>query len=126
MFIPVATPPPPSAQAKELGEQIALFIMEYRKDNPDLSSMELQQAFMLARQRTNKELGGGPNMKPFIALMLGLAMMGVLGVVILFISGKSSGGGSTPSQPTVLMIAVAVVTVLVVAILAIAIKSKQL
>ena len=85
MFAPVIIPPPaPSQRAKELGEQIALFVMEYRQDNPELSSMDLQQAFMLARQRTNKELGENANLKPFIALMLGTAFIGCMGGANLY------------------------------------------
>lgn len=112
MFIPVIIPPQePSPRAKELGEQIALFVMEYRQDNPQLSSMELQQAFMLARQRTNKELGGSANIKAFIALGLGLAMLVLLGVLVLFNRG-GGGGGSALNRPTVLMIVVGAAIVL--------------
>ena len=100
--------------------------MEYRQDNPELSSMEVQQAFKLARQRTNKELGKNANMKPFIALMLGTAFIGCIGVLFLFFGGAGSGGsGSTPSQPAVLIFALAVVVVFFGVFLAIRIKRKQ-
>lgn len=127
MFIPVITPPPTlSPRAKELGEQIALFVMEYRQDNPDLNSMEVQQAFMLARQRTNKELGENVNIKPLIALILGTAFMGFIGVLFLSSSGTGgSGGGSTPNPPAVLIFALSVVVVLFGVFLAIRIKRNQ-
>lgn len=127
MFLPVIIlTQEPSALARELGEQIALFVMEYRQDNPELSSMEVQQAFMLARQDTNKELGENANMKPFIALMLGVAFMGFIGVLFLFFGGAGGGGGSsTPVQPTVLIFALSVVVVLFGVFLAIRIKRNQ-
>ena len=101
--------------------------MEYRQDNPELSSMDVQQALMLARQSTNKDLGDSANMKPFIALMLGLAFMGFIGVLYLFFGGTGGSGGrdSTPSQPAVLIFALIVVVVLFGVFLAIRIKRNQ-
>ena len=127
MFAPVIIPPPaPSQRARELGEQIALFIMEYRQDNPELSSMDLQQAFILARQRTSTEPGKNANLKPFIALILGTAFIGCIGVLFLFFGGAGGGGGgSTTSQPPLLIFALSVVVVLFGVFLAIRIKRKQ-
>ena len=96
MFVPVMMPPPaqPSPRARELGEQIALFVKDYKVQNPDTSAMEIGQAMMLARGHLRKELGGGLQVKMVITgLAMGLVMLVGIGVFVM----AQRGGGGVPN-----------------------------
>ena len=101
MFIPVTTPPPPSPRVNELGEQIALFVSEYRQDNPDLSDMEAEQALILARGQLRTQCG---KTMCFVKIMLGLSV-GVVALVGLFVA---KGSNADVVQPNIMMITIAI------------------
>ena len=124
MIVPVITPPPapPSPRARELGEQIALFVKDYQNENPDTSAMEIGQALMLARAHLRKELGGGPNLKLVgVALAMGLSMMVAIGVLIMV-----KQGGSVSNLPASASIIIGIgIFIVLFSIIAIAVAAKK-
>ena len=118
MFIPITTPPAPSREAQELGEQLALFVNEYRQDNPDLSEMEVEQALMLARRQSRTQCG-----KSLCSTRIMRALaVGVIVLVGLFVAKRSSVGGNPQS---IMMITVAIGVAAVVIGLMVVIFAKR-
>lgn len=134
MFVPIS-PPPPSPQAQELGEQLALFVAEYREDNPDVSSVDIERAFLLARDQLRHPTGSAPsNVKTAMLFAAGLALTGGLGVLLLFLKigggggggAGGGGGGGSGSGAVVLPIILAIGgLVLVLALIAVVVRCKR-
>ncbi len=57
-ILPYLLPPKEaSPQARDLGGQMALLVQEFRKQNPSLTSAEVQQAMQIAKQATGMTKG---------------------------------------------------------------------
>ncbi len=129
MFVPMS-PPPPSPRAQELGEQLALFVAEYRQDNPDVSPFDVERAFLVARDQLRHPSGSAPaNVKTAMLVAAGLALTGGLAVLLLFMKsggGAGGGGGGGGSGAVVLPIILAIGgLVLVLALIAAVVRCKR-
>lgn len=98
MFVPTpASPPqPPSPRARELGEQIALFVRDYTAQNPDVEATDVQAAFQVARGHLSEYFGDARWAKTMMILALGLGVLVLFGVL----------GFRQTSNPSVLAIVV--------------------
>ncbi len=109
MITPVHVPPPapPSARARELGEQIALFVRDYRAENDDVTEVDIDQALTLARA----QLCGSGAPRVMIKLMLAFGV-GVAALILGLFFCMQRGGGGGPQGPMVMMIVIGVVIAL--------------
>jgi len=110
LYVPVVVPPqPPSRQAQELAELLSRVVSEYEQTHSSITPGEVQQALMLAQQRSS----GAGVARPLVAVALGLAV--ALGIAVMVLAG-----GSGVSREAVLpwlelgIVGVLVVTVVVV------------
>ena len=82
LYVPVVVPPqPPSRQAQELAELLSRVVSEYERTHSSITPGEVQQAFMLAQQRSS----GAAGARPLILLALGLAV--ALGIAVMVLLG---------------------------------------
>ncbi|MHC5002428.1 MAG: hypothetical protein ACYTJ0_04830 [Planctomycetota bacterium] len=99
MYVP--TNPGPSPLARELGEQIALFVREYRQDNAELTDLDVEHALRLARG----QLRGGAGSTRTVALIAGgLALTAGLGLFLII--SRGSGGAAPPYIVLAVIVAV--------------------
>ncbi len=112
-------PPPQEAspQARELGVQMAQLVQEFQKQNPSLSSAEVQQAMQIAKQTT------GMTKSAAMGLMVGggVALMGVLVAGLMYFR---QAGGDVELRPTIFPM-IAIVALLVVVLGVVAVKRNQ-
>jgi hypothetical protein len=110
MFVPVVVPPPPSAQAQDLGQRIAGLVREYRTQNPGVGRTDIEQAFTVARELVRKELGGLVAGKALaVMLILGLA---ALTAGLVFYMRAAQMPQFVPVLIVILLVVVGVVAVL--------------
>jgi hypothetical protein len=108
-FVPVV-PPTPSPRAEELGQRLAETIEGYRRQNPDLSGLDVRQALRLAAARAG-DLGAPP--RALIALIAGLAVAGLA----LALATESPRAAGAPLVTAIPVVAVIVGLLLVVVVL---------
>ena len=112
-YVPIVpyVPPPQnvSPQARELGVQMAQLVQEFQKQNPSLSSAEVQQAMQIAKQATGmtKSVAAG------VTVAVGLGLLGVLAAGLLFFR---QAGGEIEFPTTFPIIAVVGLMVLVLGV----------
>ena len=116
-YIPLVPyiPPPQEAspQARELGVQMAHLVQEFQKQNPSLTSAEVQQAMQIAKQATGMTKGA----KVGVAVALGIGLMGVLAGGLLFF--RQSGGDIELPTAGLPMIGIIALLVLVLGFVAV-------
>lgn len=81
-YVPFVPPSPPSPRVYELGRRLKEVIDSFRREDPDVTSAEIRQAFGMAM--------GGVSTKArstLIALALGLLALGFLGFLLFRASG---------------------------------------
>jgi len=90
-FVPVTVyvPPPPSPLAQELGRQIAVLIDQYSRENPGLTTAEINQALQLAARRS----GTSKATTVILAVLVGLTVLGLLFFIYFLRAGSGSGTG---------------------------------
>jgi len=76
VYVPVQ-PPPPSRQARELADEVAAAVLQYRDGHPELSALDGRQALRLAQTNLPPGVGGG---SPSTGMVI-LVVIGILGVV---------------------------------------------
>ena len=112
-------PPPQEAspRARELSVQMAQLVQEFQKQNPSLSSAEVQQAMQIAKQTT------GMTKSAAMGLMVGggVALMGVLVAGLMYFR---QAGGDVELRPTIFPM-IAIVALLVVVLGVVAVKRNQ-
>ena len=109
LYVPVVVPPqPPSRQAQELAELLSRVVSEYERTHSSITPGEVQQAFMLAQQRSS----GAAGARPLILLALGLAV--ALGIAVMVLLG----GPGISREAVLPWVELGVVGVLVVAVVA--------
>ena len=82
----VPSPQEASPRARELGVQMAQLVQEFQKENPSLTSAEVQQAMQIAKQATGMTKGA----RASLMVALGVGLMGVL--IAGFLVFRQSGG----------------------------------
>ena len=119
-YIPIVPymPPPQEAspQARELGVQMAQLVQEFQKQNPSLSSAEVQQAMQIAKQATGMTKSAAIG----VAAAVGIGLMGVLLAGVLFF--RQAGGDI--ELPTMFPM-IAIVALLVIVLGVVAVKRNQ-
>lgn len=112
-YIPIVpyVPPPQEAspRARELGVQMAHVVQEFQKQNPSLSSTEVQQAMQIAKQATGMTKSAAVG----VMVGVGVALMGVLLAGLLFFR---QAGGEIELPTTFPLIAVIGLMVLVLGV----------
>ena len=120
-YIPIVpyVPPPKEAspQARELGVQMAHLVQEFQKQNPSLTSAEVQQAMQIAKQATGMTKGA----KAGVAVALGIGLMGLLGAALFFF--RQSGGEI--ELPTTMFPMIAIVALVIVVLGFVAVIRNQ-
>ena len=86
MYVPVQSPPP-SAQAMDLGQRIASTVRTYLAENPGIGSTDVSQAFMVAKQHLQPELGGLSQQKMILLVVVILGVL-ALGLAVVLNSGE--------------------------------------
>jgi len=117
-ILPYVSPPQEaSPRARELGVQMAHLVQEFQKQNPSLSSTEVQQAMQIAKQTT------GMTKSAAMGLMVGggVALMGVLVAGLMYFR---QAGGDVELRPTIFPM-IAIVALLVVVLGVVAVKRNQ-
>ena len=116
-YIPIVpyVPPPQGAspQALELGVQMAQLVQEFQKQNPSLSSTEVQQAMQIAKQATGMTRSAATG----VMVAVGVGLMGVLLAGVLFF--RQAGGDIELPVTAFPMIAVVALVVLVLGVVAV-------
>ncbi len=95
-YIPVTPSPTPSPRAQELGRLLTETIDGFRRNHPGMTEAEIRQAMSLATAK-----GGTKSQAIVLALLVGLALLGVLSFFYLSRGGSFEGG-----QPWVLVMIV--------------------
>lgn len=109
MFIPTYVASMPSPRAQELARQLAEVIRQYRSSHPDLSAIEVQQAFGLAT--TEAGPAASASRRAVVGIALGAAIFA--GALVAVLAGRQG------SPPAVVMLSLAILIMLVLAMLAI-------
>ncbi len=113
----VPAPQEASPRARELGVQMAQLVQEFQKQNPSLSSTEVQQAMNIAKQATGMTKGAAAG----VAVAIGVGLMGVLLAGFMYFR---QAGGEVELRPTMLPM-IAIVALLVVVLGVVAVKRNQ-
>ena len=112
-YIPIVpyVPPPQEAspRARELGVQMAQLLQDFQKQNPSLSSAEVQQAMQIAKQATGMTKSAATG----VMVAVGLGVFGVLAAGLLFFR---QAGGEIELPTTFPIIAVIGLMVLVLGV----------
>lgn len=116
-YIPIVpyapSPQEASPRARELGVQMAQLVQEFQKQNPSLSSTEVQQAMQIAKQATGTTRSAAVG----VMVALGVGLMGVLLAGLMFFR---RAGGDIELRPTILpMIAIIALLVVVLGVVAV-------
>lgn len=90
----VPRPQQASPRARELGVQMAQLVQEFQKQNPSLSSTEVQQAMQIAKQATGMTKGAAAG----VAAAVGVGLMLALTAGLLFFR---RAGGDIELSPTI-------------------------
>jgi len=107
MFIPVQAPPA-SPRARELGHDIAEVVRDFRAKDPGLGRQDVWQAFRVAQQNLQAELGGAAaRPAAVLGVVAGLVAMLVIGVAVFV--AKQPGSDSR----TWIILMVGVLTVVI-------------
>lgn len=120
-YIPIVpyVPPPQEAspRARELGVQMAQLVQDFQKQNPSLSSAEVQQAMQIAKQATGMTKSAAAG----VTAAVGVGLMLVLTAGFLFFR---QAGGDIELRPTIFPM-IAIVALLVVVLGVVAVKRNQ-
>ncbi len=120
-YIPIVpyVPPPQEAspQARELGVQMAQLVQDFQKQNPSLSSAEVQQAMQIAKQATGMTKSAAAG----VTAAVGVGLMGVLLAGLFYFR---QAGGDIELRPTIFPM-IAIVALLVVVLGVVAVKRNQ-
>ena len=112
-YVPIVpyVPPPQEAspRARELGVQMAQLVQEFQKQNPSLSSAEVQQAMQIAKQATGMTKGAAAGMMAAVGV-------GLLGVLMAGFFIFRQAGGDIDLPTTFPLIAVIGLMVLVLGV----------
>lgn len=92
MYIHVPVQPQISPKAMELGAKIAELVRILREKDPSIGRADVEQGISLAQAELRKELGGR-SAGPQLRLILGVAVIAMLGAGIGAFSIKSEMGG---------------------------------
>lgn len=106
-FVPIVPPQPPSPRAEELSQRLAEAIEQFRLQNPDLSSRDVEQAARLALARSGGASAG--SRRPLIAAAVAV----FVGLVVAL----GANGGRCPAQAPVVYVAVAIVVVALILVM---------
>lgn len=109
----VPSPQEASPRARKLGVQMAQLVQEFQKQNPSLSSAEVQQAMRIAKQATGTTKSAAVG----VAVAVGVGLMGVLVAGFMFFR---QAGGDIELRPTIFpMVAIIALLVLVLGVVAV-------
>ena len=100
VFVP--SPPPASARAEELGRRLAETINAYRREQPELTRMEIRHALRLAF----RDAGTRPTI---IALGVGAAIL--VGALAAFTQKSGAGESKVPAAVFVVLLGILVLFV---------------
>ena len=109
MYIPTTThTAQPSAQALDLGKRITTTVRAYLTDNPGVTSTDVAQAFMIARQMLRSDLGGIGNRA------VALIVVGLIGVLCFGVAAALYLGGGFDARFPMIVFAVALISIIAV------------
>jgi hypothetical protein len=114
-FVPVVVPPPtPSRQAQELADLVNRVVSEYEQTHSSITPAEVQQALMMAQQRSQGAVGA----RRLVAVALGGAF--ALGAGIL----AFARGSGVPFDVILPWLELGVVGVLVIAVVVVLLRRR--
>lgn len=109
MYIPTVThTPQPSAQALDLGQRISATVRAYLSENPGVTSTDVSQAFMVARQMLRSDLGGIGNRA------VALVVAGLIGVLCFGVAAALYLGGGFDARFPMIVFVVALISIIAV------------
>jgi hypothetical protein len=113
MFVPVTSPPQPSARVQELACRIATLVREVMAADPSLTHADVSRALQLVRRELTSQ-GMGAEAR-IVAVVLGVLMAAGLGLTAFFIkAGQGTPAGTSP----IVGLAVVILAVVAVAVMA--------
>ena len=113
-FVPI-TPTvivPPSANAQELADKLAVTVREFEQSHPSTSAEDIRQAIQLASSRFSSSKPGA-----FVGMILGLLV--AAGMFVFFFAQKGGFGFTGPAMPMIL------IAVLVLGLLGVMVARKR-
>jgi hypothetical protein len=106
-FIPIVPSPPPSPRAEALGQRLAETIEQFRQQDPELSSQDVEQAARLALARSGGASAG--SRRPLVAA--------AVAVLVGLLVALGANGGRCPAQAPVVYVAVAIAVVALILVM---------
>jgi hypothetical protein len=106
-FIPIVPSSPPSPRAEALGQRLAETIEQFRRQDPELSSRDVEQAARLALARSGGDSTG--SRRPIIAA--------AVAVLVGLLVALGANGGRCPAQAPVVYVAAAIAVVALILVM---------